>query len=240
MIIRHPPRVADWLLLHFGPAYHRESLSGDLLEEYHQGRTTAWYWKQTFAAVGIGVAERVRTTIPRVAASTLLRFLTEATALMGAIALAQQVRHVCPAGWFPAMASAVTFVAGIGLCLSIGFYLSMTMRPHRDRPMGLRRSVPIKRLSQALLVTALSAGTLTWAGAAPLDLHQCSGSNAIPASNASASSSNAVAPMSRPTAIRVWTEQAKMATPGQRVFPAAGKSPAASTDRGLDGSALGY
>jgi hypothetical protein len=48
---RIPPRLASWVLDHLGMRYRRESLTGDLFEEYQQGRSQLWYWHQVIAAV---------------------------------------------------------------------------------------------------------------------------------------------------------------------------------------------
>jgi hypothetical protein len=39
------------LLKHFGPRLNAEALAGDLLEEFREGRTHAWYWRQVLAAI---------------------------------------------------------------------------------------------------------------------------------------------------------------------------------------------
>ena len=46
-----PPRIATWLLEHFGPEYGQEELAGDLLEGYRRGRSKAWYWRQVLAGI---------------------------------------------------------------------------------------------------------------------------------------------------------------------------------------------
>ena len=85
MSLRTPPRSATWLLKHLGPRYRRESLVGDLFEEYQRDRTRAWYWWQTAAAVLMGV--RVR--LPRFVLNVVLRVLIEMGIIVGGIALAQ-------------------------------------------------------------------------------------------------------------------------------------------------------
>jgi hypothetical protein len=45
-----PPPLAAWLLRRIG-GYRAESLSGDLFEEYSQGRGIGWYWRQVLRAV---------------------------------------------------------------------------------------------------------------------------------------------------------------------------------------------
>jgi hypothetical protein len=97
--------MATWLLEHLGPGYRNESLVGDLFEEYEQGRTRAWYWRQAVVAIFIGRSISLRRLLAR-------------------------------------------FAAFRGTSAS-------------------RRSTPIRRLLRVFALTALGAGTLTWAYAAP-------------------------------------------------------------------------
>jgi hypothetical protein len=43
---RNPPAFATWLLDKLGYTRHSAALTGDLLEEFHSGRSGAWYWRQ--------------------------------------------------------------------------------------------------------------------------------------------------------------------------------------------------
>ena len=45
-----PPVVATWLLERFCTDV---ALAGDLVEQYHEGRSLGWYWKQAISAVGV-------------------------------------------------------------------------------------------------------------------------------------------------------------------------------------------
>lgn len=49
-----PPRLAAWILKHFGPERNHEALAGDLNEAFQQGRSKRWYWRQVLAALRWG------------------------------------------------------------------------------------------------------------------------------------------------------------------------------------------
>jgi len=49
--MRQPPRFATWLLNRLDCGNNVESLLGDLVESYRQGRSDAWYWRQVLRAV---------------------------------------------------------------------------------------------------------------------------------------------------------------------------------------------
>ena len=46
-----PPAVAEWLLEHLVLRSNNEALAGDLLEEFRQGRSAGWYWRQVLIAI---------------------------------------------------------------------------------------------------------------------------------------------------------------------------------------------
>lgn len=56
--------VATWLLEHLTFGNHRESLSGDLMEELRSGRSAGWYRRQVVAAIVTGVWTALRAWIP--------------------------------------------------------------------------------------------------------------------------------------------------------------------------------
>lgn len=51
---RQPPRVATWLAQRLVSGPRPESLLGDLIEHYRQGRSVIWYWRQVLAAILVG------------------------------------------------------------------------------------------------------------------------------------------------------------------------------------------
>ena len=54
-----PPRIARWLLEHFGCSPNNATVAGDLDERYHIGRSAAWYWKQVAAAIGVSFFKEI-------------------------------------------------------------------------------------------------------------------------------------------------------------------------------------
>jgi hypothetical protein len=55
-----PPRLATWLLERLAPESRRESLIGDLHEQWARGRSAAWYWRQALTAITVGAARELR------------------------------------------------------------------------------------------------------------------------------------------------------------------------------------
>ena len=45
------PAVATWLLKRLSSSADSDALIGDLIEDYLQGRSRIWYWRQTFVAI---------------------------------------------------------------------------------------------------------------------------------------------------------------------------------------------
>jgi hypothetical protein len=62
MNFRRPPALATWLLDRLGLAEQNPPLAGDLLEAFQQGRSRAWYWRQTLMAIAIGCGRNLRTS----------------------------------------------------------------------------------------------------------------------------------------------------------------------------------
>jgi hypothetical protein len=55
-----PPRFATWVLERLAPRVKRESLLGDLIEQYHNGRSAAWYRRQVLTAILTGAGADIR------------------------------------------------------------------------------------------------------------------------------------------------------------------------------------
>jgi hypothetical protein len=59
MTARVPPKVSTWLLQHFGCSASNDAILGDLAEQFQQGRTRFWYWRQVLRAIPAGILEEV-------------------------------------------------------------------------------------------------------------------------------------------------------------------------------------
>jgi hypothetical protein len=52
-----PPILATKLLERFASGPHGDALAGDLIEQYRQGRSAAWYWRQVLSAIFVCLAK---------------------------------------------------------------------------------------------------------------------------------------------------------------------------------------
>jgi hypothetical protein len=60
MSSRPTPRAATWLLQRLGGGSRLEPLIGDLLEQFEEGRSRFWYWRQAAGALAIELAQTLR------------------------------------------------------------------------------------------------------------------------------------------------------------------------------------
>lgn len=74
-----------FLLEHLASPYHRESLSGDLIEQYQSGRSMWWFWRQVLSAI---LAARMRDIAANNWPSLAKSILRIVNAIMLAAALA--------------------------------------------------------------------------------------------------------------------------------------------------------
>ncbi len=77
MKTRMPPRAATWLLICWGSDFYGESLAGDLCEQYQEGRSRWWYWRQVAAAIFLA-----RTRFLRQSAWTVVDAMVAAFAMI--------------------------------------------------------------------------------------------------------------------------------------------------------------
>ncbi len=91
MTFRRPPALANWLLDRLGNTRQNPALAGDLLEEFRNGRSAAWYWRQSLRAIANGIAHNGMALRP------YLLTLSAAYTVQLAIALALWSSHFPPA-----------------------------------------------------------------------------------------------------------------------------------------------
>lgn len=159
MIERVPPRLALWILKHWGSAYHSESLQGDLMEQFQEGRSRAWYWKQVAAAIVIAQGRFIRAMPWTAAARVLARCLAEVGTLLAVLAIADRSRRAHSIADMMSRTFVCTLIVLIAVAL-IGVLASIrTGRRKQGHAL-------ISTLMLAFGVIALGVGTLTWADSA--------------------------------------------------------------------------
>jgi hypothetical protein len=57
--MNQPPRIAQWILIHFGCSPNNAVVVGDLNERYRQGRSRIWYWSQILIALIVAFIEDI-------------------------------------------------------------------------------------------------------------------------------------------------------------------------------------
>ena len=58
--MRQPPRIATWMLKHFGSGPDIETLLGDLAEQYQRNGNAMWYWRQALKAIPVSSFKVIR------------------------------------------------------------------------------------------------------------------------------------------------------------------------------------
>src|SRR5262245_54756354 len=71
MTSKQPPRIATWMLKHFGSGPNNDVVLGDLSEQYRQKDSAMWYWRQVMSGIVISFFTEVRGH-KRIAAKVLL------------------------------------------------------------------------------------------------------------------------------------------------------------------------
>jgi hypothetical protein len=132
--------------MHFGSSAYAESLAGDLIEQFHQGRSRWWYWRQVAIALLLSRAD-VMPIVFRCAAAV--------TAVLGLIVITDRFSSPCPSAVTPALIT----LAALGLGVA---------------GMSCRRAVSLARtLVGTVALIMLGAGTLSWASTTRIE--RCAG-----------------------------------------------------------------
>jgi hypothetical protein len=156
MIERVPPALASWLLEHWGSPYHGESLAGDLIEQYQEGRSRSWYWKQVIAAISIARWRFIRAMPWATAARVLCRWLAETVAVLVLTIIVDRARRVHSLAEMMNL-TFIGILVALGAVALIGFLASNRTDTRKQR------HAVLKALMLTFGVIALGVGTLTWA-----------------------------------------------------------------------------
>jgi len=156
MMGRVPPKAALWVLEKWGSPYHGESLAGDLIEQYQEGRSRAWCWKQVLAAILIARARSIRAMPWPGVCKLLSRLIAETAAVLAVVVIVDQARRTHS---FVKMMNH-TFISTLIVLIavaSLGFLISIRRGNQRQAHAAMNA------LMLAFGVIALGVGTLTWA-----------------------------------------------------------------------------
>ena len=149
--------LATWMLDHLTLGARNESLSGDLLEELHTGRSTAWYWRQTLSAVAITLSTRTRAYLAPLLFSAAWSFLypTLWPAIVNSAPAQNLIDHFTPSD-LP-FSTGLGFVAGIApatLFIALGFFVYLISH-NRTRTSTVRLMASLSISLNVLFVTII-------------------------------------------------------------------------------------
>jgi hypothetical protein len=121
-----PTALATWMLDHLTLGARNESLSGDLLEELHSGRSTAWYWRQTISAIAITLCTRTRAYVAPLlfSAGWSILYPTLWPAIVHSEPAQNLVNHFTPSDLpFSTGLGVVSGIAPATLFIAVGFFV---------------------------------------------------------------------------------------------------------------------
>jgi hypothetical protein len=159
MTQRVPPRVALWILDRFCAGYQSDSLAGDLIEQFQQGESRRWFWRQVAVAVLVARTRHVEQNLLLPVLRLFLRIAIEVAVGLTVYALADQSRRTHS---FREMLTP-HFMVTIGVLITtvvIAFAASAWTSQKRQA------STVINSLIAAFAVIALGFGAFTWAATA--------------------------------------------------------------------------
>jgi len=128
-MMKRTPFFPTWLLKHLGCSSDNDAVMGDLSERYQQGKTVAWYWKQTLVAVIASAFNEVRGHKWLTFRSVLVGWIVFSYLLLpptGFIfkSILESYRELETASWNSATVTAF-FYAVMGIFVSLTFVIGM-------------------------------------------------------------------------------------------------------------------
>jgi drug/metabolite transporter (DMT)-like permease len=153
---RIPPRAALWILNRFCSGYRSESLAGDLIEQFQQGETRPWFWKQVVTAVLVAGNRHIERSLLLPALRLFLRVAIELAVVLTACTLADQSRRTHS---FRDMLTPHFMVTIVVLITTVAIALAAAAWASQKRP----ASPVVNSLIAAFAMIALGFGAFTWA-----------------------------------------------------------------------------
>jgi len=139
-----PPALATWLVEHLVPGDKREALSGDLLEQFNQGRSAAWYWRQVLLAILVGLSKEL----------LILWVALGATTLSTWVFLQPWGHSAVAAGFQAIMRPGMTLAWPLSLIYTAGCFAVINALPVvavLSLYLGLRRRLALRRFLRGLV-----------------------------------------------------------------------------------------
>jgi hypothetical protein len=149
--------LATWMLDHLTLGTRNESLSGDLLEELHSGRSTAWYWRQTLSAIAITLSTRIRACVVPLLFSVGWSLLYPMLwpAIVHSMPAQNLVKHFTPSDLpFSTGLGFVAVISPAALFIALGFFVYLISHKH-NRTSTLRLMASLSISLNVLFVTII-------------------------------------------------------------------------------------
>jgi hypothetical protein len=132
-----PPRLAMWLLHRLMIRNDGDAIIGDLQEQYHHGRSAAWFWRQVLIAIVVDASRdmrvhgllAIRAVVTGFVAFTLLAWLLTRVAV-NSLAMYVPVSWLLPHSGYP---RGIEIVAALLMCVatfSSGWLVARFHRAH--------------------------------------------------------------------------------------------------------------
>jgi hypothetical protein len=150
--------LATWMLDHLTLGSRNDSLSGDLLEELHAGRSAAWYWRQTFSAIAGTLSTKSRDyLVPLLfSAGWSLLYPTLWPAIVHSAPAQNLANRFTPSDLpYSTGLGSVAAVTPAAIFVWIGILVYLTLRNHESRPSTLRILASLSISLNVLFVTII-------------------------------------------------------------------------------------
>lgn len=127
-------RLATWVLVALAPPYERDALVGDVLERHRTRRNALWLMKDVLAAIGSGIAHRIRRHGLSFAGALLAAWTTHVVLHVSSLSVATRASRgahdlVMRADSFSGLGDATMLMAAkaVGVALFAGWVLGVAL-----------------------------------------------------------------------------------------------------------------